>query len=185
MEKKVKKLPAFLENKKIFNFILIGGLGLVLLIFFGDMLFSSNKAEKTSQTQIATNVDEIEKKLEAKLLGVLKKIDGIGELDVMVTLDSTTEFVFAEDGKKKSGENNTFSNDSLTSSQKNSEQETNFILVEGSSGRKEALVKTIIQPKIRGVIVQCESGDSPFIKEKVVDAVSKIFGISSARISVI
>ena len=184
--KKVKNLPAFLENKKAFNAVLIGGLALILLIFFGDFLFSS-KEDGTVQNNItdSPSIEQIEKKLEEKLLTVLEKIDGIGQTSIMLTIESGTEYVFAEEGKSKHSQNNAFTDSNLTSSQNSSENEISYIIVEGVSGRKEALVKTIIQPKIRGVIVHCENGDNPYIKEKVVDAVSKIFGISTARISVI
>lgn len=184
--KKVKKLPAFLENKKAFNGVLIVGLALILLIFFGDFLFSS-KEDGTAQNNItdSQSIEQIEKKLEEKLLTVLQKIDGIGQTSIMLTIESGTEYVFAEEGKSKNSQNNAFTDSNLTSSQNSSENEISYIIVEGVSGRKEALVKTIIQPKIRGVIVHCENGDNPYIKEKVVDAVSKIFGISTARISVI
>lgn len=184
--KKVKTLPAFLENKKAFNAVLIGGIALILLIFFGDLLFSKEEESSSSGANASSeSIEHIEKKLEEKLLSVLKKIDGIGETSIMLTIESGTEFVFAEEGKNKNAQNNAFADSNLTSSQNSSESEISYIIVDGVSGRKEALVKTIIQPKIRGVIVHCENGDNPYIKEKVVDAVSKIFGISTARISVI
>lgn len=184
--KKIKKLPAFLENKKAFNAVLIGGLVLILLIFFGDLLFSSKKESKAQNSVTdSQSIEQIEKKLEEKLLTVLQKIDGIGQTSIMLTIESGTEYVFAEQGKSKNSQNNAFADSNLTSSQSSNENEISYIIVEGVSGRKEALVKTIIQPKIRGVIIHCENGDNPYIKEKVVDAVSKVFGISTARISVI
>ena len=40
-------------------------------------------------------------------------------------------------------------------------------------------------PQVRGVIVVCDGGDNIAVKEKVINAVSGVFGISTTRISVI
>ncbi|MCL2077094.1 MAG: hypothetical protein FWH08_01655 [Oscillospiraceae bacterium] len=39
-------------------------------------------------------------------------------------------------------------------------------------------------PRVRGAAVVCEGGDDIFIKQKVVETVSKVLGISTARVSV-
>ncbi|MCL2693624.1 MAG: hypothetical protein FWE60_00795 [Oscillospiraceae bacterium] len=39
-------------------------------------------------------------------------------------------------------------------------------------------------PRVRGAAVVCEGGDDVFVKKKVVETVSKVLGISTARVSV-
>ncbi|MCL1823156.1 MAG: hypothetical protein FWG44_03040 [Oscillospiraceae bacterium] len=41
-----------------------------------------------------------------------------------------------------------------------------------------------VMPKVRGVAVVCDGGGDVFIKQKVVETVSKVLGISTARVCV-
>jgi len=40
-------------------------------------------------------------------------------------------------------------------------------------------------PRVRGAMVVCEGSDNIIIRQKIVDAVSKVLGISTARVAVI
>ena len=51
-------------------------------------------------------------------------------------------------------------------------------------GKNADMLLSVTAPKVRGVIVVCDGGDSVSVKEKVVEAVTGVFGISSLRISV-
>lgn len=46
-------------------------------------------------------------------------------------------------------------------------------------------VKSVITPRVRGVIVICDGGENVVVKQKIVDAVTKVFDISTTRVSVI
>jgi stage III sporulation protein AG len=45
-------------------------------------------------------------------------------------------------------------------------------------------VKTVITPRVRGVAIICEGGENIVVKQKIVELVSRLLGISSTRISV-
>ena len=45
-------------------------------------------------------------------------------------------------------------------------------------------VKSVISPRVRGVIVICDGGGNVVVKQKIVDAVTKVFDISSTKVSV-
>jgi stage III sporulation protein AG len=45
-------------------------------------------------------------------------------------------------------------------------------------------VKTVITPKVRGVAIICEGGGDIFVKQKIVELVSRLLGISTTKISV-
>lgn len=51
-------------------------------------------------------------------------------------------------------------------------------------GRNSDMIESVTAPTVRGVIVICDGGDSIVIKEKVINAVTGVFGISSTRVSV-
>ena len=51
-------------------------------------------------------------------------------------------------------------------------------------GKNADMLISVTAPKVRGVIVVCDGGDSVAVKEKVMSAVSGVFGINSLHISV-
>lgn len=51
-------------------------------------------------------------------------------------------------------------------------------------GKNADMLISVTAPKVRGVIVVCDGGDSVTVKEKVVNAVSGVFGVNTLRISV-
>lgn len=51
-------------------------------------------------------------------------------------------------------------------------------------GKNADMLISVTAPEVRGVIVVCDGGDSVAVKEKVIDAVSGVFGINTLRISV-
>lgn len=52
-------------------------------------------------------------------------------------------------------------------------------------GKSKDMLISVTAPRVRGVIVVCEGGDNIAVREKVINAVSGVFGISTTRISVI
>ena len=52
-------------------------------------------------------------------------------------------------------------------------------------GKSKDMLISVKAPQVRGVIVVCDGGDNIAVKEKVINAVSGVFGISTTRISVI
>ncbi|MBR5088327.1 MAG: hypothetical protein IK093_02760 [Ruminiclostridium sp.] len=51
-------------------------------------------------------------------------------------------------------------------------------------GKSADMQVEVTAPKVRGVIVVCDGGGSVAVRERVVNAVTGVFGISSLRISV-
>lgn len=52
-------------------------------------------------------------------------------------------------------------------------------------GKNEDMLLGVKMPQVRGVIVVCDGGGNVIVQEKVIRAVSGVFGISSTRVSVI
>lgn len=173
-----------LKSDKLIGIIFVVGMIGIALIFLSD-LFGGDSKQTTQTTQLSTvSNEDVENQLEKRLTEILSKIEGVGKLEVMVTLESSEEYIFAVEGKQSSDDSEQFESGIKTNSSHQSQAENSYILVDGQSGSKQALVKTIIEPKIRGVLVVCEGGDSLYVEQSILEAVSKLFDISSARIYV-
>ena len=166
------KLKELKENPKAIKIIFIIGIALVLIIFLTD--FSSKKTPTVSNDTYTTDVQAYKNSLEKQLTSALKNISGIGNVKVMITLESTREVVYENEKEYESikGENN------------ENYSEKNSTVIIDSKDSDNGLVRKINEPQIRGVLVICDGGGNINIKTKVTEAVEKLFSISSARVCV-
>ena len=112
--------------------------------------------------------------MEKELKDVLSQVRGVGECKVMVTVEGTTEYVYAENLTKSTDNNG----------DRTSDRYENEIVITDNDGKKEALVRKIIKPQICGVVIVCEGGGDIKVNERVLKAVSTVLGISSSKICV-
>lgn len=151
--------------------------GIVVLGFLGMgcILLSSFWAEddkKTAPAETEALVDAPEDyrvQMQEELTSLLRCVAGVGEVEVLITVDGSEEYHYAKEG------------DSLVTDEqvKNSSA---YVTIGGSS--KEALVESVTHPPITGVVVACEGGDRSSVQESVYRAVSVACGISTAQIYV-
>ena len=97
----------------------------------------------------------------------------------MVTLENGTEQVYAANEKTASDS----SSDANGSAGKISD-EKEYVIIETDSKGEQGLVIKLIQPKIRGVAVVCEGGDSDIIRREIQETVTAVLDISASRVYV-
>ena len=163
------------------KYLIMAALGLALIAVSAAFESSStdNGAEQTGET--AKYCSEQEQRLEQ----ILSLIEGVGKTYVMLTLENGVEYRYAADEKQSGDSVFTYSSGSSSPSkvQESENTEQSYILI-GSSGEKRPLVLTELSPKVRGVVVVCEGGDNPIIRQRVTEAVKTALGISSLQICV-
>lgn len=113
---------------------------------------------------------------EERMEAILSTISGVGELHLMLTLESDGERILAQDTSTD------ISGDGGASSSIRSENET---LVLSRDGGDEAVVTRFLYPCYRGALVVCQGGDSAKVKLAVTQAVSSLTGLTSDRITVV
>lgn len=163
-------------DKKVKITLVVGIVGILLIFLSGNLAGAAKPAADANAA--AAGDDEYKLKFEENLRAIVAGIDGVGAIQLMVTFESDSTAVYAEDGKSTT--------DVVTGEQGGTERATterNIILVDGQNGRS-ALQKTTLAPAVRGVVVVCEGGDQPVVVERVVGAVRAACNISSSRIYV-
>lgn len=173
MQLKISDCKGLFSSGKMRMILFIAGALAILLLFISTLPSGKEQTQQLSEDTAA-----LEAALEHRLEELLGGINGVTSPDVMVTLDSTSERVFARDSK--SGSSETQNTDSSAASGDN---ESTVVLV-GSGSGKDALEQSTILPKVRGVAVVCGGAEDPSIKEKVVNTVSGVLNISSSRVYV-
>lgn len=165
--KKLLSTDFIKTNKKTFVCFIAGLLG-IFLIFASEMF--PNTAKKNNDSEKNT-YDSYSNETEEKLADIISKVEGAGKTEVFLTIEESEEYVYAQN----------VSSDKDEGSKVNEEKE--YVIVDGNSGKNGLLVKTV-NPKIRGVAIVCEGGDDPAVQQRIYSCVSASLGISTARISI-
>ncbi|MBQ4100044.1 MAG: stage III sporulation protein AG, partial [Oscillospiraceae bacterium] len=98
-------------------------------------------------------------------------------------LESGYEYVFAREEKINTDKTQDTYDDVHQKLQTKDSSETKYILIEDGDSEK-ALITTEIEPKIKGVVIICEGGDKTLVKQRITDAITTAFGISTTRVCV-
>lgn len=172
MENKIKDFIKYItdgENRKIKIIVIIGVLG-IFLISLPEFLPENSKDSKGSEANAKTDYTAYVAEQENKLEEIIKAIDGAGECKVMITLENTSESVYATDNESR--------NDDSSASSKDE-----YVIYDASDGEAPVLIKEYM-PKIQGVTVVCSGGDNIQVREKIINTVTALFNISTNRVSV-
>ncbi|MBQ7596213.1 MAG: hypothetical protein IJU45_06080 [Clostridia bacterium] len=157
-------------DKKSAVLTVIGTVGVIILVLTELLPFTRASPDEKSAENRETSTAVYEQELEKRLCSLLAKIDGAGEVKVMVTLECTDENVYASEEKKQSGENS-------------SSSETKYIIVKSDGSESGMLLKAFC-PQVRGVAVVCGGAGSAVVRRDITNAVSSVLGISPSKISV-
>ncbi len=167
------KLKDLIKDKRKLTIVAIG------VILSGILLISEMLPEESAPTQREENTSqyalEYTAKAEKELKSLLEKVSGAGKVEVMITLDSTYENVFAKGYNTKTQEQE--------GKTQNETDEEYIIIKEGSSNEKSLIVK-VYEPQIKGVAVVCEGADNVYVKKAITETVCALYDISSAKVSV-
>ena len=134
---------------------------LLFCLIVGFILVFSDKNEEKISNKPSDYTDFIEfytSKTESKLVELIEQIDGVSNPNVMITLKSGTEFVYASDGKE--------------TNEKHVIVDDNLVYV------KEYL------PEIEGVAVVCRGGSNPNVKSKITELICSVLGLYSSHVYV-
>lgn len=159
------KIGAFLKRYKL----------ILLLIFVGLMLLlipdeKTGDSASVRDSSAVTEEDFSVISLEKKMSQVLSRIEGAGEVSVMLTVQSSSERIYAVDREL---------------SERDGLREMHEELVIASIGNdEEAILVGQNYPVFQGALLVCPGGDDPEIRLQLIGALSALTGLSSNRITV-
>ncbi len=165
----LKKLSG---NKKNMVLIICAFIAVVLLV---ASEFAESEADENLDVKTGVSSEEYIKKQEEKLKTLLEAIDGAGEVEVMLTLESCYENVYLKDSSLKT--------ESYDKEFKE-EQEESYIMAKTGSNTQEGVIIKVYEPVVKGVAVVATGGDSEKVKMAIIETVSAVFNINSVNISV-
>ena len=160
------------------TFVILGIIG-IFLIFISDYDFYDN-SEKSIDKQVS--MQEYKLQTEKEITALLREIEGVGDVKVMITLESSAENVYvqqektAKDTHKQQNEN--------TSQESSKDTFENEIVIVEASGSDTALIERTIQPTVQGVAVVCSGADDIKVVSAVTNSVSVVLNVPTHKICV-
>lgn len=122
--------------------------------------------------------------MENRVKEILKNVEGVGTVDVMITLKSSGEKVLHVD--KDKSRSSTEEKDSAGGERKSmSEEIKESTLVTGNGASGEPVVEKELQPEISGIVVSAEGGGSSVVKAEISEAMEALFNIPAHKIKVL
>ena len=170
-DKRAEKFQTFWGKYKFVLLVLL--IGVVLLVWpAGNGIAQKVEASAAPAAARTETADDMEERMEA----ILSRIDGVGELELMLTVESTGQQEFAVDTELRySGQ---------TAAPDDYSRRSETVVVSGSGGDTPVVARNIC-PTYRGALVVCQGGGSAEVRLAVTQAVSALTGLSSDRITVV
>ena len=170
MEKDVWKRLFLPENKKMrSNVFLVLMLG-VLLLAAGKGV--SEKEGKEESQQPPKEVFVTDRETEQRMAEILSKVDGAGQVDVMLTYRQTEEKTIAHnETREESGE------DLRT--------EQTAVLLEDEDGATQPLVLMEASPVVEGVVITAQGANSPAVAAALNQAAQALLDVPAHKVAVL
>lgn len=161
----------------------------ILLLAFWPSAADHEEQEKQQTEEVQpqveateTNADE-RKKLEDDLKRILLQVDGVGEVDVAVTMESTGRKLVEKDVPlSESSVDETGNGTNSKKESKNSEEAT--VYLENADGTKAPYVIEETMPVVRGVLVVAQGADDPQVVAEIKEAAMALFHLEAHKIKV-
>lgn len=162
VSKTVIKIKAFLIKYRFPALILLIGIALMIIpsrdFEINDKIVEKEKVEERSA--------------DVALAEILSKIDGAGEVKVLLSIATGEETLYQTD--EDHSQTDTTTSTRITT-----------ITVTGTNRNEEGLIKQINPPTYLGAIIICQGADSASVRLAIVDAVSKLTGLGADSIAVL
>lgn len=168
------------KDKRVRLIVALGILGMAL-IFFSTL---SNPRQEPQQAMAEASLDEYAVSVEGKLYDIISEVRGVGRLKIMVTIESGTEYVYAQAKRVTTDKSQDLNSEASGRIQQKENIEQSYVMVENQNGRKEALIETQLQPKIQGVVIICEGADDPRVEQRIINVVTTALNIPSTKVCV-
>ena len=140
---------------------------LVALVGLGLMLLPSEQ----EPSEPVEPPRAVESSLEEKLEALLGRIEGAGQVSVLLT--------------EKEGSQTLYQTDSQTDADDSGSRRTDdTVLIEDENRTESGLVRQTLGPVYRGAVILCQGADDPSVKLAVVEAVRCVTGLGADQISV-
>lgn len=124
-----------------------------------------------------------EQQLEARVKEVLSQVEGVGEVDVMIILKSSSQKVYQTDGKSSLSSTKEQDTAGGTRDIQQEEKESTTVILDGS--QEGPLLEMELYPEVAGIVISAQGGGTPAIQNEITEAMEALFGLPAHKIKVL
>ncbi len=195
-KEKVKKKLSIKEIGPARLVILLMAGIFLLVLSFPDMLSSKNSSKdnttnqdyKMKENNLNTGTQEegdaYTTELENRLRSVLAKVEGIGDVEVMITLKGSKEKVILKDTPYTQESMNEVDGEGGNRDSSSINKEDTTVLVNGGNGESVPYVIQELEPEVEGIVVIAGGGDNVEIKTEIMEAAQVLFNVPAHKVKV-
>ena len=115
-----------------------------------------------------TDLQKYADDLEKEIAGILSRVEGVGKVEVLITLKSGNRKIVEKD-ERSTGDD--------------AAEETS-VYRQNADGSSEPYVNTELSPGIEGVAVIAEGGGNPVVRQEITEAVQALFDVEAHKIKI-
>lgn len=189
------------EKLSFFHWILIiaciGLAAMILHNYFSmkkevSSTFSPIMAEEEKQQEVfgssrsisPKSMDEYEELYENQLKDILSKIVGVGDVSIMVNLDSTEKVVVEKNIRTQQSQTTEKDREGGSRNIEDHMKDEQVVILRNGNG-EEPIVLMTEKPSVRGVLVVAEGANNIQVKTWIAEAVQRVLDVPLHRISVL
>lgn len=139
------------------------------------------KQQATSSYQKEGDEEDYKALLEKELSEFLSKVEGVGETEVLIYLNSSKEYIVEKDMT----EQNTTNSESGKESRSERRREEGTVYTENEAGRQTPFITKTNHPAVEGVVIAAEGAENEAIRIKLIRTVMALYGIDANKIDVV
>ena len=173
------KAVEFISDKSKKGYVAIIGIVGILLIFIGDMDISAPKAKGSVGYY---SLQEYTTQLEKETESLLAEIEGVGEVKVMITMESDKENIYVQQEKSTTDSKENHKGEAAEYSSHNTFK--NEVVIIKDAGGDTHLVEKTVQPTVMGVAVVCQGAGDINVVADITNTVSVVLGVPTHKIFV-
>lgn len=180
------------KNKAVSRLIFVFMLGLLMLSLGKLLNVNTNEINKGSTKNMSNPVEKdviikepsYENNLEKQLADLLQKVNGVGDVEVMITLED--EILVEPAFNIVNTEKNSEERDNEGGVRTVIEKQTNkqAVLLK-RSGEEEPMILRKTTPRIKGILIIADGAFSSKVKEKIIKSTATLLDIPIYKISVL
>ena len=169
--------------------------GILLILLSVPNIFGKEEANKKTPDadsqlqQNETNTTSYDSNtyiadMEERLENILRKVNGIGDVEVMLTLKTSKEQVALKDSPYTKEGLNEVDGEGGSRTDNNIQREESTVLMTNEDGKTVPYIIQEYEPKVEGVVVIAEGGDDVRIIKDIMDAVEVLFDVPVHKVKV-
>lgn len=170
MKENIKEMIQKAGPARIF-LVIVSGI-LLIVLSCGGFSGGSKEASRETSTPLASeqevsDLQNYKEKMQGQVKDILEQVEGVGKVDVMITLHASREKVTLKDN---------------VVNQEKREEES--VLIEDENRSTSPYVVQEVEPQVEGILVVCGGGNQPAVQREIIAAISALFPVESHKIKV-